>query len=132
MRLTEFRKIWITLEVQRFAEQLGIPRNEIPHTILTRKEWLELPKEVTKGKRTITHRIYGAIQPPNYSQMFLNVRKHKTMSEIKRTIIRQLWLCRFREFTNNKSVTEKNIERILRGKRFPQRGSIIDISRYNE
>lgn len=131
MRLTEFRKTWIIRQVRKYADQIGIPQNEIPYTILTRKEWLELPKEITKGKRTITHRIYGAIQSPNYTPIFLNVRKHKNLNEIKKTIIRQLWLCRFSNIQNGKNVTDKNIEQILKGKRFPQKGANTDLTSYN-
>jgi hypothetical protein len=131
MRLTEFRKTWIIRQVRKYADQIGIPQNEIPYTILTRKEWLELPKEIIKGKRTITHRIYGTIQSPDYTLMFLNVRKHKNLNEIKKTIIRQLWLCRFSNIQNGKNVTDKNIEQILKGKRFPRKGANTDLTSYN-
>ncbi len=129
MRLTEFRKAWIAKEVRKCADQLGIPDEEIPRCILTRKEWLDLPKELTKGKRTITHKIYGTIQTPNYTTMFLNVRKHRNLRQIRKTIIRELWHCRFRD-TPDRNISEKRIELILKGRRFPRKGVIADITYY--
>ncbi len=59
---------------------LGRRHEEMPTTILTRKEWFALPKELTRGRRTITHKLYGTIQPPNYVVLFLNVQKHRELT----------------------------------------------------
>ncbi|MGC2573545.1 MAG: hypothetical protein WA364_18685 [Candidatus Nitrosopolaris sp.] len=87
---------------------------------MTRKDWLALPKELTRGKRTITHKLYGAIQPPNYSVIFLNVRKHRSLKELRNTIINQLGRSRFRDGKQNENLSEKMIKQILKGKRYPR------------
>ena len=132
MKLTEFRKAWIGREIERYAKQLGIPGQEIPRIVLTRKEWLQLPRELTKGRRTITHRIYGTTIPPKYTLVFLNVRKHKTLRELRKTIIHQLWLCRFRIATKDRDVMGKRIGQLLKGRSFPLRGVNADLTRYVE
>jgi hypothetical protein len=120
MRLTEYRRTWIKKEIDKYTKQLGIRHEEKPTTILTRKEWLALPKELTRGKRTITHKLYGMIQPPNYSLLFLNVRKHRSLKELRNTIINQLARSRFREGKQNENLSEKMIKQILKGKRYPR------------
>jgi hypothetical protein len=117
-------------EINKYSEQLGIRHEEIPTAILTRKEWLALPKELTTGRRTITHKLYGTIQPPNYTVLFLNVRKHSGLKELRNTIINQLALSRFRNGKQNKNLSEKMIKQILKGKRFPTKGIIAELTNY--
>ena len=132
MKLTEFRKAWIDIEIERYATRLGIPAQEIPLIVLTRKEWLALPRDLTKGRRTITHRVYGTTVPPKYILVFLNVRKHKTLRDLRKTIIHQLWLCRFRSATKDRDVMGKRIGQLLKGRHFPLRGVMADLTQYIE
>jgi len=120
VRLTEYRRTWIKKEIDKYSKQLGIPDEEIPATILTRKDWLALPKELTRGKRTITHKLYGTIQPPNYSVIFLNIRRHTSLKELRNTIINQLGRSRFRDGKQNENLSEKMIKQILKGKQYPR------------
>src|SRR5437764_1318519 len=78
MKLTEFRKAWIHKEIRCRVEQIGMPKQEIPRIILTRKEWLALPKQLTHGIRTTTHKKLGMIKPRSRI-MFLNVRSQKSI-----------------------------------------------------
>ncbi len=126
MRLTEYRRTWIKKEVDKYSQQLGIRNEEIPTTILTRKDWLALPKEHTRRRRTITHKLYGTIQPPNYNMLFLNVRKHRSLKELRNTIINQLARSRFRDGKRNENLSEKTIKQILKGKRYPRCDYLIN------
>lgn len=126
MRITDYRRTWIKKEIYKYSEQLGIRHEEIPTTILTRKEWLALPKEITRGKRTITHKLYGTIQPPNYSVVFLNVRKHRSLRELRNTIINQLGRSRFRDGEQKQNLSQKMIRQILKGKRYPRSDYLIN------
>jgi hypothetical protein len=89
MKLTEFRKAWIGKEIRCRVEQIGMPKQEIPRIILTRKEWLALPKELTHGLRTTTHKKLGTIKPRSRI-MFLNVRSHRSLRQLRDTIIVEL------------------------------------------
>ena len=89
MKLTVFRKAWIHKEIRCRVEQIGMPKQEIPRIILTRKEWLALPKELTHGLRTTTHKKLGTIRPRSRI-MFLNVRSHRSLRQLRDTIIVEL------------------------------------------
>lgn len=128
MRITEYRRAWIKKEIAKYSKQLGIRHEDIPTTILTRKEWLALSKELTRGRRTITHKLYGTIQPPNYAVLFLNVRKHRSLKELRNTIIIQLTRSRFRD----ENLSERMIKQILKGKCFPTKGIIAELTNYKE
>src|SRR5205807_6995945 len=82
MRLTEFRKAWIYKEIRNRVEQIGMPNQEIPRIIMTRKDWLALPKELTHGLRTTTHKNLGIIKPRSRI-MFLNVRSHRSLRQLR-------------------------------------------------
>jgi hypothetical protein len=64
-------------------------KQEIPRIILTRKEWLALPKELSHGLRTPTHKKLGTIRPRSRI-MFLNVRSHRSLRQLRDTIIVEL------------------------------------------
>jgi hypothetical protein len=89
MKLTEFRKAWIHKEIRCRVEQIGMPKQEIPRIILTRKEWLALPKELTNGHRTTIHKKLGTIKPRSRI-MFLTVRSHRSLRQLRDTIIVEL------------------------------------------
>jgi hypothetical protein len=89
MRLTEFRKAWIYKEIRNRVEQIGMPNQEIPRIIMTRKDWLALPKELTHGLRTTTHKNLGIIKPRSRI-MFLNVRSHRNLRQLRETIVAEL------------------------------------------
>jgi hypothetical protein len=115
--------------MDKYPQQLGRRHEEMPTTILTMKEWFALPKELTRGRRTITHKLYGTIQHPNYAVLFLNVRKHRSLNELRYRIISQLACSRFRDGKQNENLSEKMIKQILKGKRY-DRCVNVDIRRY--
>ncbi|MGB6531228.1 MAG: hypothetical protein WBF33_24235 [Candidatus Nitrosopolaris sp.] len=124
--LTEYRRTSITKEVDKYSQQLGIRHGEIPTIILTRKEWRALRKERTRVRRTMTHKLYGTIQPRNYNMLFLNVRKHRSLKELRNTIINQLTRSRFRDGKRNENLSEKTLKQILKGKRYPRYDYLIN------
>ena len=86
-------------------------------------------KGADKRERTITHNLYGTIQPPNYVVLFLNVQKHRSLNELRYRIISQLARSRFRDGKQNENLSEKMIKQMLKGKRY-DRCVNVDIRRY--
>jgi hypothetical protein len=114
MRLTEFRKAWIYKEIKNRVEQIGMPREEIPRIILTRKDWLALPKEATRGLRTTTHRNLGIIKPRSRI-MFLNVRSHRSLRQLRETIVAELVRYWFPDLRQNSQFQQMK-KSLLKGK----------------
>ena len=114
MRLTEFRKAWIYREIRNRVEQIGMPKDEIPRIILTRKDWLTLPKELTHGLRTTTHKNLGIIKPRSRI-IFLNVRSHRSLQQLRDTIVAELVRYWFPDLRHNHQFQQMK-KSLLKGK----------------
>jgi hypothetical protein len=114
MRLTEFRKAWIYKEIRYRVEQIGMPKQEIPRIILTRKDWLALPKELTHGLRTTTYKNLAIIKPRSRI-MFLNVRSHSSLRQLRETIIAELVRYWFPDLRHNSQFQQLK-KALLKGK----------------
>lgn len=82
----------------RILEKVGIYSNRFnilePKIILTTKEVLELPKEITQGRRTSAYKYLGV----SYIQdnvVFINVRKIPDEKTLENTIVHELIHMRF-------------------------------------
>jgi len=114
MRLTEFRKAWIYKVIRYRVEQIGMPKQEIPRIILTRKDWLALPKELTHGLRTTTYKNLAIIKPRSRI-MFLNVRSHSSLRQLRETIIAELVRYWFPDLRHNSQFQQLK-KALLKGK----------------
>ena len=59
MKLTEYTRRWVLNQVSKYGEQIGILEEDMPKVIFTRKEVLTMPIQLTRGRRTVTHKCYG-------------------------------------------------------------------------
>jgi hypothetical protein len=118
MKLTNYRKDWVRKQVANYAQQIGVSEKDMPTVIFTRKEVLALPKELTVGRRTVTHKCLG-ICFRRAKTILIHVKKHRSFRELKHTIVHELVHYRFR-YLNHGRKFEDRIKLILNnGKRYP-------------
>ncbi|HZD33575.1 MAG TPA: hypothetical protein VE130_00075 [Nitrososphaeraceae archaeon] len=116
LRPTEYLRSWIAQKVRKYAEQIGITAQETPNIVFTRREVFTMPKELTAGRRTVTHKCLG-ICFPRAKTILINVKKHTSYEDLKRTIVYELVHYRFRYLKHGVEF-EKRISLIQRGKRY--------------
>jgi hypothetical protein len=109
-------KGWILNQVARYAKQIGIAEQDMPSVVFTRKEVLAMPKELTAGRRTVTHKCLG-ICFCGAKTILINVKKHTSFKDLQRTIIHELVHYRFR-YLKHSTRFEDRISRILEGKTY--------------
>jgi hypothetical protein len=117
LKLTEYRKALVLNQFRKYAEQIGITERDIPSIVFTRKEVLEMPKELTAGRRTVTHKCLG-ICFRRARTILIHVKKHRSLQELRHTIVHELVHYRFSYLKHGKKF-EHRIDHILRGKRYP-------------
>jgi hypothetical protein len=119
LRLTEHRKLRIVNQIRKYAEQIGITGKDMPSVVFTRKEVLEMPKELIVGRRTVTSKYFG-ICFVEAKTLLINVKKHRSFEDLRKTIVHELVHYRFRYLKHGKEF-ECRIDHILKGKRYPVR-----------
>jgi hypothetical protein len=117
LKLTPYTRSWVQQEVAKYAKQIGIPEKDTPAIVCTRKEVLDLPKELTQGRRTVTHKCFG-IYFRRAKTIFINVKNHSSLQELKNTIVHELIHYRFLSLKHEKQFKQR-IELILKGKKYP-------------
>jgi hypothetical protein len=102
-------------------EKVGIYSNRFsisePKILFTTKEVLEMPKEMTEGRRTSAYKYYGV----SYMQenlIFINVRKISDEKSLENTIVHELIHMRFPYLSHGRRFN-KLVRQGLRGKTFP-------------
>jgi Zn-dependent peptidase ImmA (M78 family) len=102
-------------------EKVGIYSNRFsvqePKVLLSTKEVLDMPREITEGRRTSAYKYYGV----SYLQenlIFINVRKIPDEKSLENTIVHELIHMRFPYLSHGKRFN-KLIRQGLRGKSFP-------------
>jgi hypothetical protein len=116
LRPTNYVKSWIEKQVRQYGQQIGITAQEIPNMVFTRREVLAMPKELTAGRRTVTHKCLG-ICFRRAKTILINVKKHTSYEDLKHTIVHELVHYRFR-YLKHSNRFEKRISLVLRGKRY--------------
>lgn len=85
LRLKIFEKTGI------FATRFGIQE---PKVLLTTREVLDVPKEMTQGRRTSAYKYYG-VSYMQHNMIFVNVKKMPDEKTLENTIVHELIHLRF-------------------------------------
>jgi predicted metal-dependent hydrolase len=116
LKPTDYVRSWIEEKVSEYVHQIGIMPQEIPKVVFSRKEVLAMPKELTAGRRSVTHKYLGVCFRKART-ILINVKKHASYAALKHTIIHELVHYRFRYLKHGKGF-EDRISQVLRGKRY--------------
>jgi predicted SprT family Zn-dependent metalloprotease len=107
----------IKLEI---LEKVGIYANRFsilePKVLFTTKEVLEMPKEMTEGRRTSAYKYYGVAYMQE-NLIFINVRKIADQKSLDNTIVHELIHMRF-QYLSHGNRFNKLVRQGLRGKTF--------------
>ncbi len=96
-----------------YANRFGIQE---PKVLLTTKEVLEVPKEMTEGRRTSAYKYYG-VSYMQHNMIFVNVRKMPDEKTLENTIVHELIHMRFPYLSHGKRFN-KLVRQGLAGKTF--------------
>jgi hypothetical protein len=116
LKPTDYVKSWIEKKVREYGQQIGIIAREMPNMVFTRREVLSMSKELTAGRRTVTHKCLG-ICFRSAKTILINVKKHTSYEDLKHTIVHELVHYRFR-YLKHGNRFEKRISLIQRCKRY--------------
>ena len=108
LRLKIYEKVGI------YANRFSIPE---PKVLLTTREVLDMPKEMTEGARTSAYKYLG-LSYNKQSLIFLNIRKISDEKDLENTIVHELVHQRFPYLSHGKRFT-KLVRQGLRGRKFP-------------
>ena len=114
MKLEPEIKLEILEKVGIYANRFSIPE---PKVLFTPKEVLEMPKEMTEGRRTSAYKYYGVSYMPE-NLIFINVRKIPNEKLLENTIVHELIHVRFPYLSHGKRFN-KLLRQGLKGKTFP-------------
>jgi len=107
LRLQVLEKIGI------YSNRFSIPE---PQTLLSTKEVLEMPRELTEGRRTSAYKYYG-VSYLQHNLVFINVRKIPDEKTLENTLVHELIHLRFPYLSHGKRFN-KLVRQGLRGKTF--------------
>ena len=101
-------------------EKVGVYANRFsiiePKVLLTTREVLDMPKEITEGARTSAYKYLG-LSYNKQSLIFINVRKISDENDLENTIVHELIHQRFPYLSHGKRFN-KLVRQGLRGKKF--------------
>ena len=107
LRLKIYEKVGI------YANRFSIPE---PKVLLTTREVLDMPREITEGARTSAYKYLG-LSYNRQSLIFINTRKISDEKELENTIVHELIHQRFPYLSHGKRFS-KLVRQGLRGKEF--------------
>ena len=108
LRLKIYEKVGI------YANRFSIPE---PKVLLTTREVLDMPREMTEGARTSAYKYLG-LSYNKQSLIFLNIRKISDEKDLENTIVHELVHQRFPYLSHGRRFT-KLVRQGLRGRKFP-------------
>jgi Zn-dependent peptidase ImmA (M78 family) len=107
----------LTLQI---LEKIGIYSNRFsipePKMLLSTKEVLDMPREMTEGRRTSAYKYYG-VSYLQHNLVFINVRKIPDEKTLENTIVHELIHMRFPYLAHGKRFN-KLVRQGLKGKSF--------------
>ena len=113
MRLDPDLRLDILEKVGIYSARLAISE---PKVLLSTKEVLEMPKEITSGRRTTAYKYYG-VSYLLHNLVFINVKKIPDEKALDHTISHELVHLRFPYLSHGKRFN-KLTRQVLRGKTF--------------
>ena len=124
MRLDPDLRLAILEKVGVYSSRFSIAE---PQTLMTTKEVLDMPKEITSGRRTSAYKYYG-VSYLQHNLIFINVRKIPDEKTLENTIVHELIHLRFPYLSHGKRFN-RLVRQGLRGKKFlPYRKKIRHFS----
>jgi hypothetical protein len=91
----------------------------MPDLMLTTREVLDMPVELTEGRRTSAYKHLGVCYVFACT-IFINVRAHKTLADMRDTIVHELCHYRWPYLPWNNKPLYQRIKLVMRGKTYPQ------------
>ena len=113
MKLTPELRLHILETAGVYAARFSIPE---PRLLLKSREVLELPKQITAGRRTTAYKYYG-VTYIKHNIVFLNVRKIPDMRVLEETIVHEIAHMRFPYLSHGRRF-EGIVRRGLAGAKF--------------
>ncbi|MDH3277088.1 MAG: hypothetical protein OEL77_03540 [Nitrosopumilus sp.] len=113
MKLTPDLQLEILEKIGIYSSRFSIPE---PRILLSTKEVLDMPKEMTEGRRTSAYKYYG-VSYLQYNLVFINVRKIPDEKTLENTLVHELIHLRFPYLAHGKRFN-KLVRQGLRGKTF--------------
>ena len=91
MKLTARRREIVMELMEKYTENFSI---KMPEVWMTRKEVINAPLHITKGRRTATHKYYGLCFK-KYNVIFINIKGLPNHARMKETIVHEIAHMRF-------------------------------------
>ncbi len=113
MKLDHDLRLQILEKIGIYSNRFSIPE---PKVLLTTKEVLDMPKEMTEGRRTSAYKYYG-VSYLQHNLVFINVRKIPDDKTLENTLVHELIHLRFPYLAHGKRFN-KLVRQGLRGKTF--------------
>lgn len=98
MKLDPDLRLKILEMVGVYSKRFSIPE---PKVLLTTKEVLRMPKEMTEGRRTSAYKYFG-VSYLLYNLIFINIRKIPDEKTLENTIVHELIHMRFPYLSHGK------------------------------
>ena len=113
MKLDSELTLQILEKVGIYSNRFSIPE---PKMLLSTKEVLDMPREMTEGRRTSAYKYYG-VSYLQHNLVFINVRKIPDEKILENTIVHELIHMRFQYLAHGKRFN-KLVRQGLKGKSF--------------
>lgn len=113
MKLDDDLRLSIYEKVGIYSSRFSIAE---PKVLLTTKEVLEMPKEMTEGRRTSAYKYYG-VSYLHSKLVFINVRKIPSEKTLENTLVHELIHVRFPYLAHGKRFN-KLVRQGLKGRTF--------------
>jgi hypothetical protein len=113
MKLDDDLRFRILEKTGIYATRFGISE---PKVLFNTKEVLDMPKEMTEGRRTSAYKYYG-VSYMQHNLVFLNIRKLPDEKDLENTIVHELIHLRFPYLSHGKRFN-RLVRQGLAGKTF--------------
>ena len=104
----------------KILEKVGIYSNRFsiaePKVLFTTREILEMPREVTQGRRTSAYKYLG-VSYLHHNLIFINIRKIHDEKTLENTVVHELIHLRF-PYLSHGSIFNRLVRQGLNGKTF--------------